>query len=743
EIIEMATDRLCLLAGTGENQGQIDFLLQQYREYFAASYLTKHPDAEPESVFSTLIKRGAYWFYVLQFYVAQAQPYQQISWLREIQDREEIIDRTIASRAILNVLPEFNFSRQKDLEFALRVIFDKTIRWTWLEQKSVIDILKVTRSGSALPYIWKWLNDLSLKDEGNLESELSLLAQIYHLKPNFSLENEFENKIQELLQEEQTKQIAMLTSLNNDLGIDVASCNLLDFELVFNKFSYLTRFLGEKNKQLDDFISCQTPEKLCELLFGFLPLKFFENRSFVKRIQSKFSVNLVELIINNYLTGNFFILDELLSKHLESDNLKEDNIYVYYVLNLINAANDITNRELEQTVRELEKNICNNYSLINLWKSYNWLGPDITAFNSIDDWHNFRQTLMELCKEDKEWFTKSIDFDSSPHLLTSLFFHPNHWPILREEELITEEDYQQLLDSSLAHLLKIPTKPIDLFDDWTMLPDRNVPLIKILNVALRVVEDYGIEYLGNAKGLDYILEASRISRIEPVTKKEIDSILSRVTNLPPIPPIWAGAFLLMCLYTPSINLDLFIDFWKKNQDIRLIPVNDFSKKNILDKTELINELLTRENKSSLPLVATIICCRVLIDEDTESKLHDRLLKEFDNYLDNDNIIATFLNTLFNLPFRIEECLIWERPDIIEKIDYGFLDELCKRFLETGNMTNQLDYEKLREHFMVFIDNRNSYPSELVLSALEVIIKIDIDKAKRSELKDEDWQRLDY
>ncbi|MGK7958042.1 MAG: NACHT domain-containing NTPase, partial [Crocosphaera sp.] len=42
EIIEMATDRLCLLAGTGENQGQIDFLLQQYREYFAASYLTKH-----------------------------------------------------------------------------------------------------------------------------------------------------------------------------------------------------------------------------------------------------------------------------------------------------------------------------------------------------------------------------------------------------------------------------------------------------------------------------------------------------------------------------------------------------------------------------------------------------------------------------------------------------------------------------------------------------------------------------
>ena len=746
EIIEMATDRLCLLAGTGENQGQIDFLLQQYREYFAASYLTKHPDAEPESVFSTLIKRGAYWFYVLQFYVAQAQPYQQISWLREIQYREEIIDRTIASRAILNVLPEFNFSRQKDLEFALRVIFDKTIRWTWLEQKSVIDILKVTRSGSALPYIWKWLNDLSLKDQGNLESELSLLAQTYHLKPKFSLENEFENKIQELLQEEHTKQIAILTSLNNDLGIDVASCNLLDFELVFNKFNYLTRILGEENKKIDHFTSCQTTEKLYELLFCFLPLGVTQKQSYSAN-QSKFHLSLfgnsVTLILKNYLPGEFFILYDSLSSYLSSDTIEKDNIYFKYFLSLIEATNDLDNSDLEQTVRDLERTISNNHPLIYLWKSYNWLGPDVTAFNSIDDWCHFRQTLMELCEEDQEWFTNSIDFDSSPHLWTSLFFHPNHWPLLREEELITEEDYQQLLDSSLAHLLKIPTKPIDLFEGWIVSSHDTIPLIKILKAALKVLEDYGVEHLGNAKGLDGILG---MTTIESVTKQETESILSKVINLPKLPPIWAGAFLLMCLYTPSINIDLLIYFLEKNQDIRIIPVNEFDKKNSPNKTKLVNELLMRENQSALPLVATIICCGVSIDKDTQSKLHDRLVKEFDNYLDNDNIIEILLKTLLRLPFNIEECLIWERPEIIEKIeklDYYFLNRLCERFLETGNIINQLDYEKLREHFMVFIDNRNSYPSELVLSALEVIIKIDIDKAKRSELKDEDWQRPDY
>ncbi|WP_157464589.1 NACHT domain-containing protein [Crocosphaera chwakensis] len=484
EIIEMATDRLCLLAGTGENQGQIDFLLQQYREYFAASYLTNHPDADPDLVFSTLIKRGAYWFYVLQFYVAQAQPNQQKSWLRDVQDREEIIDQTTASRAILNVLPEFNFSRQKDLELALRVIFDKTIRWTWLEQESIIDILQVTRFGSALSYIWKWLNDLSEKDEGNLESELWLLAKIYHLNPKFVQVKEFETKIQELLQEEQTKQIAMLTSLNNDLGINIASCHLLDFKLVFDKFNYKIIFGNKKNNQLDDLISSQTFEKLCELLLCFLPLQVIKKySSFISRSELCFGGNSVKLKIKNYLTGDFFRLYDLLSSYVNSDNIEKNNIYINYFLSLIVTTNDVTNSELDQKVRYLERKIANSYRLIPFWKSNNLLGPDITAFNSIDNWCLFRQTLTALWKDDQEWFTNSIDFDNSPHLWTSLFFHPNHWPLLIEEELITEEDYQQLLESSIANLLKIPTKPIDLFQGWTISHHGTIPLIKILDIS--------------------------------------------------------------------------------------------------------------------------------------------------------------------------------------------------------------------------------------------------------------------
>jgi len=72
EIIEAATDRLCLLIGKGDDQTDVDFGVQQYREYFAAVYLSNHPDAEPENVFDELVRRGAYWAYVLQFYVAQA-----------------------------------------------------------------------------------------------------------------------------------------------------------------------------------------------------------------------------------------------------------------------------------------------------------------------------------------------------------------------------------------------------------------------------------------------------------------------------------------------------------------------------------------------------------------------------------------------------------------------------------------------------------------------------------------------
>jgi predicted NACHT family NTPase len=151
EIIEAATDRLCLLVGKGENQTDVDFVVQQYREYFAAVYLFNHPDADPDRVFDMLVQRGAYWVYVLQFYVAQANTNQQMRWVTGISEQndgeapvEALIRRTRIYRAILNVLPEFTLQRRSDFERAIKILFSFETRWTWLEQETAIGILKLS-----------------------------------------------------------------------------------------------------------------------------------------------------------------------------------------------------------------------------------------------------------------------------------------------------------------------------------------------------------------------------------------------------------------------------------------------------------------------------------------------------------------------------------------------------------------------------------------------------------------------
>ena len=60
-IYELSTDRLVFLSGKGTKQSDIDFVIQPYREYFAASYISNHMEADPERVFSCLVERGAYW----------------------------------------------------------------------------------------------------------------------------------------------------------------------------------------------------------------------------------------------------------------------------------------------------------------------------------------------------------------------------------------------------------------------------------------------------------------------------------------------------------------------------------------------------------------------------------------------------------------------------------------------------------------------------------------------------------
>ncbi len=229
-----------------------------------------------------------------------------------------------------------------------------------------------------------------------------------------------------------------------------------------------------------------------------------------------------------------------------------------------------------------------------------------------------------------------------------------------------------------------------------------------------------------------------------MTPKDANDLLEKSKKLNSLLSVWSGAILYLCINSPSLNLDLFLEFWKINQDMMIHRIPDFDQ--TLNKNDLLEQLLAKNQKNALTLAAVLIIEGIKINQSTQDKLYDQLLNGFNNnnFNDKNDPMILYL-ALLKLTPKIEEFSVWHCQEVINKIAKSIfsLDKLCQRFLSLSNPNNSgfvLEYKLLREALMVFITNRKDYPSALVLSALETILKID--EANLSPLQDQDWQRSD-
>lgn len=156
EIVVLAKDRLCLLAGKGEDQEDIDFVIQPFREYFAAAYLARHEDADPDRAYNALIARQHIWANVLQFYAAFQSTAQQRNWISEADgkdqenhDFEYIIEMTRRRRALIRVLPEFERPRNEYVRRAFQNLMEYSTRWTWRDRNSTAGLLEAFAQNEA------------------------------------------------------------------------------------------------------------------------------------------------------------------------------------------------------------------------------------------------------------------------------------------------------------------------------------------------------------------------------------------------------------------------------------------------------------------------------------------------------------------------------------------------------------------------------------------------------------------
>ena len=261
-IITATQDRLCFLSGQGEKQTDVDFVIQSFREFFTASYISNHPDIDSDKAFQSLVKGGSYWENVLHFYVAQAKLGHQLNWLRDIDQLTEgmnstksIVTLAKARRILLKVLPEFHIKRDRDVERILKEIFLKETRWGWEKQASGFEVLKYLHHGVTWKLLLHLFTPLSIHDVGVLASEVEILARVIPKKSSewkFFLQN-----VEELLENKKLVKVVLELIIDHRLEIDISKLGYFNYS---HKNSRNLRFISKQiSKQLFlQYICCNS-----------------------------------------------------------------------------------------------------------------------------------------------------------------------------------------------------------------------------------------------------------------------------------------------------------------------------------------------------------------------------------------------------------------------------------------------------------------------------------------------------
>lgn len=759
EIINAATDRLCLLIGRGKDQTDVDFVVQQYREYFAALYLSNHANADPERVFDMLVSRGAYWAYVLQFYVAQASANQQMRWVMGIPDCygdesnfEALIRKTRTYRSILSVLPEFTLQRKIDFERVLKIIFTLETKWTWLEQESIIEILQLIPSIDIIQVFSNFFETLSIADNSILALEIWLFAQLDSSELQQSNKNALD-KIKNILGNEQIRILTLMSAFQNRIKIDLSNYAIHEIRSAWEELNKQlrrrTRWQSHNIQlHLPDLLSYQSTETQCRILVSSSYFSSWYNAAFTALSQSLDSLpkepnpkiklgiisNSLDIEFRDYLYGKLYKTDFLNRLREKSSEIKD--LCLEYLMSLIKAIENPLCNSLDEQARSIELGFPEGINY--LWSTNYVLGPSIADFSSIDDWKFFKQTIHDASIENPNWICETVDFTEHENLWMCFLFHPDHWQLLVKENLITDRDCKSLINTTLGTILQLPAIHLDPFQMLFLLDDevRNISLFKIIAIALSILAKENIKRINNMNLLGAILYHYKI---EIVSTKEIEYLLVQSNNLPSIPSVWASAILRLCMDVPSINIELLLDFWEKNELSK--PRFSFVRgENLSDRwNEFLKVVLYNYRPSALRLGAAITA-HAKPNRANEISLRNRLIAEYTSYFNVKNTCDEFYQSLLNLSLSLEEFSLWVQPEIIAKASQIplILDKVSQRFMIASNSDSKIDLTQLREKLSVFIANKDDYPTAIVLGALEAILKID--EANLPILDSKTWQQ---
>lgn len=482
-------------------------------------------------------------------------------------------------------------------------------------------------------------------------------------------------------------------------------------------------FLSDFNMAKTESYRASWFSRMEEVLCPFKVLYLFENS--------------VDLALRPYLHRNWVHLSILDSFCDELDAIETKP--TAYISALIRAAQNPTSRELDDRVRRIEQELPD---VVNeRWKTEHILGPSVSQFPSPELWDEFKRQLTSLSTRDYEWIMRSTNREASPNLWTTLFFHPEDWPLLVEEGLIREAEYKELFDSPIRRIFTMSPNPLPILaGGWGVSGSlHSVPLIGVLRVVLNVAETVGIHRVSTDEGFDGVWFHRTI---EAVKTAEVEELLRRATRLPSLPSVWVAACLRLSLDAPSLDATILLDFWERHENAKPRFIGFTGDRLSQEYSTLVGKILDDDRDCALRLAAAITM-EGQPDAKVQNRLRDRLAALLPGSPKNSYIADVGFRTLLNLEPSSDELVIWEQ---LEKSAWRHrsplwhLRELRSRFDKVatwGVSGDRHRRDQLRQRFSPFIVQRRQYSSEIARAALEAMLQLD--GADIPPLEDSDWR----
>lgn len=758
KIYDLSTDRLVFLSGKGTNQADIDFVIQPYREYFAASYLSNHTEADGDKVFQCLVDRGPYWQQVLRFYGAIAAPARQLAWAYGAASHassslliSKLGGQLRSRRAVLFTLPEFGRFHYEQFRKVIAGTLPEHEWWTWIGQYWVVPIISELRRGEACRELWKTFKQTTNHSYGSKAFALWLFSRAgFRDDDNYTDFLAFVSQsFGHPLLAKQAIEIALINNLPVALELaDEESFFLvlraLPFKPKFRNSVIYTKLIGSVSRLRALRILCTIDQNYFEKetqidvwRYASLPVHRKRKESYEPDLTGNQMVSIVPPYWLSYA-----IQEEDQELIVESSNAGGE--YGAYLFAIFDALRNSQDPSLYYKAHHLMLNLPERPLWVISCQAV--LGPSPDEFCSIEDWIRYREGFRDLFGEQAE--VSIMNTTASTFGLTSasaqndwiaLLFHPNQWDYLVSASLLDADFVANLHSTKWAKLaaLRSEITEIATLVQYPYLQNRGLelPCMEILSIAV------DLHNQGKLVTSELAGELLSLADVEGIHAQDFHALISRINNPSSFPRAWAQAIIEIALRIDQIDLNRLSEFYsvvsRGHENclwISLMWQRDFNR-----SLAIIPKLIEIQHPSTLELAVNIGYNHSELPTNCLLEMNRRavqglsacdLLKQ-----EKSNLIRCLLRSRQT----VGECRLYSDFATFNAItgsDWHLQTQLIDRLIAMPQTLPKEQFPDLSEALHKILINRENYPVEFCAAALDALMQIDTMNCQ--PLSETDW-----